>query len=107
MTQFIEIVLIAIMAFFILSIIFIIIRDIIRGIIDCIHIFFDFVKLMYKFFANSYENTEKNRVCQSLLQLVNVPMRYLYWRCCYKNISRSHREAVYEELKYWVMVSPI
>jgi hypothetical protein len=34
MTQFIEIVLIAIMAFFILSIIFIIIRDIIRGIID-------------------------------------------------------------------------
>jgi len=34
MTQFIEIVLIAIMAFFILSIIFIIIRDVIRGIID-------------------------------------------------------------------------
>jgi len=34
MTQFIEIVLIAIMAFFILSIILIIIRDIIRGIID-------------------------------------------------------------------------
>ena len=49
-----------------------------------IHIFFDFVKLMYKFFENSYENTEKNRVCQSLLQLVNVPMRYLYWRCCIK-----------------------
>jgi|TARA_B100001093_G_scaffold489560_1_gene527843 hypothetical protein len=34
MTQNIEIVLIAIMAFFILSIIFIIIRDIIRGTID-------------------------------------------------------------------------
>ena len=34
MTQNIEIVLIAIMAFFILSIIFIIIRDIIRGVID-------------------------------------------------------------------------
>ena len=34
MTQIIEIVLIAIMAFFILSIIFIIIRDIIRGIMD-------------------------------------------------------------------------
>ena len=34
MTQFIEIVLIVIMTFFILSIIFIIIRDIIRGIID-------------------------------------------------------------------------
>mgnify|MGYP001422571167 FL=1 len=34
MTQYIEVVLIAIMAFFILSIIFIIIRDIIRGIID-------------------------------------------------------------------------
>ena len=72
-----------------------------------IHIFFDFVKLMYKFFENSYENTEKNRVCQSLLQLVNVPIRYLYWRYGYKNISRSHREAVYEELRYRVMVSPI
>ena len=34
MTQIIEIVLIAIMAFFILSIIFIIIRDIIRGLMD-------------------------------------------------------------------------
>ena len=34
MTQYIEIVLIAIMAFFILSIIYIIIRDIIRGIMD-------------------------------------------------------------------------
>ena len=34
MMQYLEIVLIAIMAFFILSIIFIIIRDIIRGIID-------------------------------------------------------------------------
>ena len=34
MTQYIEIVLIAIMSFFILSIIFIIIRDIIRGIMD-------------------------------------------------------------------------
>ena len=34
MTQYLEIILIAIMAFFILSIIFIIIRDIIRGIID-------------------------------------------------------------------------
>jgi len=34
MIQYIEIVLIAIMAFFILSIIFIIIRDIIRGIMD-------------------------------------------------------------------------
>jgi len=34
MTQYIEIILIAIMAFFILSIIFIIIRDIIRGVID-------------------------------------------------------------------------
>ena len=34
MTQYTEIVLIAIMAFFILSIIFIIIRDIIRGIMD-------------------------------------------------------------------------
>jgi len=34
MTQIIEIALIAIMAFFILSIIFIIIRDIIRGLMD-------------------------------------------------------------------------
>ena len=45
-----------------------------------IHIFFKFVKLMYKFFANSYENKEKNRVCQSLLQLVYETICELYPR---------------------------
>ena len=62
-----------------------------------IHMKISFVKLMLIFYANIYEIKEKNSLRQGLLQLVNAAYLYLYPRHGYKNTSRSHKEALYEE----------